>query len=209
MPDVKPMSLRRFSTLWLCEAEWEPDGPQSIHIWEPLDVDAPEDAHPYCHGLGEITFYDRTGNGLIARSVRHHEISGLEDLVLLDGTWWQVISGQVIYRDSRWWMRWWAQKNGRYAIMANAGFWAYQDPEGGVEWIKGYRAFQEDVRDVLEALGLGTHARPMSPHQVMMREVIPAVENLRGQLAALEQALRDHGVVFNTDWPPAAANVTP
>lgn len=209
MPDPKPMSLRRFSTLWLCEAEWEPDGLQSVHIWEPLDVDAPEDAHPSCDYGREVTFYDRTGNGLIARHVRHHELSGLEDLVLLDGTWWQVQSGRPMYRNGRWWMRWWAQKNSRYAIMANAGFWAYQDPDGGIQWIKSHRALQEDVGDLLAALGLGTHARPMSPHQVVQREILPAIDSLRGQLAAFEQELRDRGVVFNTDWPPAASEAAP
>jgi hypothetical protein len=39
--------------------------------------------------------------------------------------------------------------------------------------------FQEDVRDLLEALGLGTHARPKSPHEVIQDEIIPAIESLK------------------------------
>lgn len=41
------------------------------------------------------------------------------------------------------------------------------------------KVFQDDVRDLLEALGLGTHARPESPHDVVQNEVIPAIKALR------------------------------
>lgn len=37
---------------------------------------------------------------------------------------------------------------------------------------------QHDVRDLLQALGLGTHARPVSPHQVVQTEVLPAIRRL-------------------------------
>lgn len=36
----------------------------------------------------------------------------------------------------------------------------------------------DDIVKLLLALGLGDHARPISPHEVMVREVIPAVEAL-------------------------------
>jgi ABC-type antimicrobial peptide transport system ATPase subunit len=38
---------------------------------------------------------------------------------------------------------------------------------------------QDDLAAVLRALGLGDHARPVSPHEVMRREVLPAIERLQ------------------------------
>lgn len=35
---------------------------------------------------------------------------------------------------------------------------------------------QDDLREILDALGLGTHARPKSPHQVFQDEVLPALK---------------------------------
>lgn len=39
----------------------------------------------------------------------------------------------------------------------------------------------DDLRRILEALGLGDHARPYSANQVVQREVLPAIYKLRGQ----------------------------
>lgn len=58
--------------------------------------------------------------------------------------------------------------------------------------------YQDDVHDLLEALDLGTHARPVSPHMVVQEEVLPevrrlreAVDRLRGTLAnAIDTALK-------------------
>lgn len=38
---------------------------------------------------------------------------------------------------------------------------------------------QDDLRAILEALGLGTHARPYSPHEVVHRDILPAIQRLR------------------------------
>lgn len=38
--------------------------------------------------------------------------------------------------------------------------------------------YQNDIRDLLLALGLSPHARPYSPHEVMWREILPAVRKL-------------------------------
>jgi len=40
------------------------------------------------------------------------------------------------------------------------------------------RAFQGDIAAILMSLGLGDHARPMSPHRVVRDEIIPAIEAL-------------------------------
>ena len=44
----RPLSLSAFAKLWHCDAEFEPDGDSVhwVHVWEPLDVDAPPDARP-------------------------------------------------------------------------------------------------------------------------------------------------------------------
>lgn len=36
----------------------------------------------------------------------------------------------------------------------------------------------EDLGEILEALGLGNHARPISPHQVVQDEILPAIRRL-------------------------------
>lgn len=55
------------------------------------------------------------------------------------------------------------------------GFQAAGDPS----------VMQDDLRELLDALDLGTHARPVSPHQVMAGEVIPAVKALVADAATM------------------------
>ncbi|MDP8961535.1 MAG: hypothetical protein M3N32_07980 [Actinomycetota bacterium] len=38
--------------------------------------------------------------------------------------------------------------------------------------------FQDDLAELLNLLGLGTHARPKSPHHVFVDEVLPALRRL-------------------------------
>lgn len=42
---------------------------------------------------------------------------------------------------------------------------------------------QDDIAAILRALGLGDHARPVSPHSVVIDEIIPRIEGLRANLA--------------------------
>lgn len=42
---------------------------------------------------------------------------------------------------------------------------------------------QEDIAQALRALDLGDHARPVSPHEVMRYEVVPAIHRLREQVS--------------------------
>jgi hypothetical protein len=125
---MKPMSCKLFAQLYFCEAEWEPDGANCVHIWEPLDVDLPEDAKPHCCLVNEIQFWDKTGNkNLLAHNARHHDIAGC--IVYLHGTstWWKVASGTCVYRNGRWYMRWWAHKHDRESKMMNEGWIAYHN----------------------------------------------------------------------------------
>jgi hypothetical protein len=46
-----------------------------------------------------------------------------------------------------------------------------------------YEAILDDIGALLRVLGLGDHARPASPHNVFLDEVLPAVGALRAQLA--------------------------
>ncbi len=46
----------------------------------------------------------------------------------------------------------------------------------------------DDVLKLLDALGLGTFARPESPHEVVNNKIIPAVAFLRGRVDALDLA---------------------
>lgn len=43
-------------------------------------------------------------------------------------------------------------------------------------------AFQSDVADLLRALGLGDHARPVAPHSVVQGEIVPAIKSLAEDL---------------------------
>lgn len=47
----------------------------------------------------------------------------------------------------------------------------------------GQQQMVEDLGAILRALDLGDHARPVSPHEVVLAEVLPAIERLRKQLA--------------------------
>ena len=49
---------------------------------------------------------------------------------------------------------------------------------------------QDDLRAILDALGISTHARPYSPHEVVQREVLPAITALRAKVARVV-ALRE------------------
>lgn len=43
---------------------------------------------------------------------------------------------------------------------------------------------QDDMTQLMLALGIGVHARPCSPHAVMVNEIIPAVRRLAGTIGA-------------------------
>ena len=53
-----------------------------------------------------------------------------------------------------------------------------------------------DVRAVLDALGLGTHARPYSAHGVVHRDILPAIRQLHEFAASMINAPEDSAA----DW---------
>jgi hypothetical protein len=52
----------------------------------------------------------------------------------------------------------------------------------------------EDLRQILLVLGLGDHARPCSPHEVVQREVLPAIRRLMG--VSVHKPFTDDGVTY-------------
>ena len=50
---------------------------------------------------------------------------------------------------------------------------------------------QNDMRHLMDVLGLSTHARPESPHEVFVSEVIPKVIQLKAKNKILLEAIRD------------------
>jgi hypothetical protein len=126
----RPLSLSAFAKCWHCDATFEPDGDSRhwVIVWEPLDVAAPPDARPYVHGLGEIDFYDRTGNVMLVRRVRFHSFKDTFPNLLLmaDGVWREAGLGSVVHRDGRWWVKFRAADNTRAARMMNAGWPEYR-----------------------------------------------------------------------------------
>lgn len=48
--------------------------------------------------------------------------------------------------------------------------------------LRAAQTFSDDVQALLEALGISIHARPISPHQVVIQEVLPAIRNLRASV---------------------------
>jgi hypothetical protein len=59
-----------------------------------------------------------------------------------------------------------------------------------------HAAMQDDVAATLRALGISDHARPVSPHQVMQDEVLPALAALREREKALVEVLMAYKGAF-------------
>lgn len=63
-----------------------------------------------------------------------------------------------------------------------------------MEIMKQQEAFQEDILSILDALGLGIHARPISPHQVVADEILPAIVELRDVIQDFSDAYVCNGI---------------
>src|ERR1041384_3382114 len=108
-PNAWPMSVHAFCRMWHCEAEWtwclDSKGKplwSTIYIWEPLETDAPADASPYCYHLDDIDFWKPDGNGYYNKAVKHYRFGFPPDLVSINGSWWEIGRGRVVYRNNRW-----------------------------------------------------------------------------------------------------------
>lgn len=120
--DMKPMSLRAYAKLWDCEGEWTKEGRNSVHVYEPLDLPAIEDASPYCWGLRNVTLYSKDGNTKLAEVETKDLNQGFPTLLRLpDGLWYEVASGSCVWHEGLWCMRWLAYKNSDLCKLLNRG----------------------------------------------------------------------------------------
>ena len=130
----RPLCYKSFAHCGMCECEWTANGKHSIHLWEPIDSDAPEDAHPSWN-YSAITFYDRSGNKLLIRQVNVHDLTRIGDTYVCIGNhenahWWHVVSGSLIWRPEytprAWFVRWLCYDNDDRSRMLNAGWSIFQ-----------------------------------------------------------------------------------
>ena len=99
----KPLSMTRHATLWRVAAPVtfrRLAHPGGIVVQEPLQTSAPAEARPVCSGW-EVTFYDRTGNRELCRvPCPHYAGNASPSLWLVDGVWWEMMSGRVVWLSS-------------------------------------------------------------------------------------------------------------
>lgn len=53
------------------------------------------------------------------------------------------------------------------------------------------QVFQDDLKEIMQELGMQVHARPLSPHRVVQEEVIPYIRGRRKQRKRLLSFVRD------------------
>lgn len=118
---MKPLSVTRFLTVWSADCEFKRVGRQQIEIYEPLNTDAPETAHPYWNSLS-ITFYSANGNTELGKCHTHNLSRGVSpEILLLDGDCWEVSGGEVKFVRGHWHMVWFGWRNTRAARSVRAG----------------------------------------------------------------------------------------
>ncbi len=124
---MKPLSVTRFLTIWYADScEFERVGKQQIHVFEPLNIDAPPDAR--CSATSwDLTFYSKDGNQCLGRCHTHRFSRGVApELLMIDGEFWELSGGELKYRQGRWNMVWFGWRNTRAAIMARKGWPHYR-----------------------------------------------------------------------------------
>jgi hypothetical protein len=123
MTGMKPLSLSAQFKAWLAwdaETRPVPDCPWLCDLLEPLHVDYPNNAKPYCYGIGEIDFYDHTGNVKLGSIRSHHLNASHPQLLCIVGQWWEVVSsGEVAVMERQWVIKRRICNNTRIAAMLN------------------------------------------------------------------------------------------
>lgn len=118
---MKHLSMQRFATLWSCECDWKKASKYTITIYEPLEIDAPPDARPYCSSW-DIEFYDKSGNKSLGKARCHNREGAAPDMMLIGGKWYEVTGGEVRFVEGRWHVVRTGYLNGRLPKMMNAGW---------------------------------------------------------------------------------------
>lgn len=70
-----------------------------------------------------------------------------------------------------------------------------------------WEIYQDDIHALLDALGLGTHARPESPHDVLHKEIIPEIRKHRRKLREIEDLTDTGGGPDDPVLTPEGANI--
>lgn len=105
--------------MWTNEYQTEPYGTRGRHFFEPLKVEAPETAQPYCCYANTVVFYeDATCRKEVARcdskwnllGQRFNQdlegLPGVAPFVWHEGELYELGSGDVVWHDDGWHVRW-------------------------------------------------------------------------------------------------------
>lgn len=108
-PDLPTLRIRRMHTAWQVEEghfELQPHHKFGAWLYEPLDTDAPADAHVNVCLANTVQFYkpsDDKEKWREYRSAKFMDIVSVADVVLhVGGAWWERIGGMVMRRNERW-----------------------------------------------------------------------------------------------------------
>jgi hypothetical protein len=96
-----------------------------IIVYEPLDVDLPESAYPYCCYLNHVIFYKgRNDRTVLAETDHQIRYTVRGNTILRHGSQQFVLmTGKVIYHNSRWQCEWIAHKTTGLIEEGGTGFW--------------------------------------------------------------------------------------
>lgn len=110
--------LRRTAEFFQVESGYSIINANTAFLYDPLDTKAPESAQPTCF-LSYVQFVDSEGNEI--DKAEPHDLNSCCPIYLyFSEEWWTVISGEVVWFNGRWNMRWRCQKNTEGAIILNA-----------------------------------------------------------------------------------------
>lgn len=135
MTEIRPMVLNRFATLFWHEGDWERESKQSAFAFSPIGIDAGPRAKLSVYG-SRVSVHDESGNVHLGTEHIHDLMHAYDTLLYLgnrhDGAWYEVASGQLVYRDppGRWFMRWLCYKNTRLSRAMNAMMIALHADQG-------------------------------------------------------------------------------
>lgn len=129
-PDLPRLEIRRMHTAWMVEKghfELQPDHKFGAWLYEPLDTDAPADAHVNVCLSNTVQFYHPANEHSSGKFHNYKEarfmdmVSVADTVVHVAGAWWQRQGGRVLRRNERWVFRHTLVRNTRLAHLLNKG----------------------------------------------------------------------------------------
>lgn len=163
-----------------------------VYVWEPLNVDVPQSAHPYCCYANMVIFYEDDLHRVELGSTRHtitHSFKG-ETLLLYGSRHFFLMSGKVVWHNNAWYMRWTAHKSSAFLEEENderKGYWC----QGECVFIRANAPTTacELYRSKLSkgSIGVTSHM----PDSIRNRTVNEKLQRLMKVLDLAEQALQE------------------